>query len=81
VVSWHLTEVFVQIKRGFGEPNQSTSMPVEFLGSEDDNELRISNRRLEFTIEEINGIFEGVTNSILDSCETMLSGCDVKVSK
>lgn len=77
---WHLTEVIVQIKRGFGGPDQSTSMPVNFL-CDDDHELGISNGRLSFTIEEIKGIFEGVTNSILDSCATMLSSCNVKVSK
>jgi hypothetical protein len=56
-------------------------MHVEFLCNEDDDDLRISNGRLDFTIEEINGIFEGVTNSILDSCATMLLDCDVKVGK
>jgi hypothetical protein len=59
-------------------------MRVDFL-CDNDHDLRISNGRLKFTIEEISGIFEGVTNSILDSCATMLldgdSDGNVKVSK
>jgi hypothetical protein len=79
-VPFHPTEVILQIKRGFGGRDQSTSMRVDFL-CDNDPELGISNGRLKFTIEEINGIFEGVTNSILDSCATMISGYDVKVRK
>lgn len=54
-------------------------MPFSFPYTKIDS-LGIKNRRLTFTISEINGVFEEVTVKILDSCGELITGHNVNVS-